>query len=281
MLRIIPRLDIKGPNLVKGIHLEGLRVLGSPDSFARYYYEQGADELLYMDVVASLYNRNSLNECITRTAKEVFIPLTVGGGIRIIDDIRQILKAGADKVAINTAAIKRPEFIKEAARRFGSSTIVVSIEVIKQEDGAYHCFHDNGREPAAMELKDWVVRAQELGAGELFITSVDHEGTGKGFDLNLLHYISDSIQVPFTVHGGAGKSEDIVELMRHFNPSGVAIASLFHYDAIKNIANSTNHEEGNRDFMLSGRKVQNIQATSIFELKRQLSDYGINCRKGL
>ena len=136
-IRIIPRLDIKGPNLVKGIHLEGLRVLGKPEDFAKYYYEQGADELFYQDVVASLYERNSLKDIISRTAKEIFIPLTVGGGIRTIDDIRNVLRAGADKVCINTAAIKNPDFIRQASRVFGTSTIVISIEVIKHSDGNY------------------------------------------------------------------------------------------------------------------------------------------------
>jgi len=134
-VRIIPRLDIKGPNLVKGVHLEGLRVLGRPEEFARHYYENGADELIYMDVVASLYGRNSLVDIVTRTAQQIFIPLTVGGGIRSVEDIRQVLRAGADKVAINTAAVRRPELITEAAHVFGSSTIVVSIEAIKQPDG--------------------------------------------------------------------------------------------------------------------------------------------------
>src|SRR3989338_2186132 len=151
-IRIIPRLDVKGPNLVKGIHFEGLRVLGKPEHFARYYYELGADELLYMDVVASLYNRNSLHDIVERTAKDIFIPLTVGGGIRTIGDIRGILRAGADKVSLNTAAIKNPEIIKEASKMFGSSTILVSIEAIKQTDGKYFAYTDNGREFTGIDV---------------------------------------------------------------------------------------------------------------------------------
>ena len=145
-IRDSPRLDIKGPNLVKGIHLEGLRVLGDPSRFAKFYYEQGADELIFVDVVASLYQRNSLIEIIKNTANNIFIPLTVGGGIRTINDIKNVLRAGADKVAINTAAINNPEFIKIAAREFGSSTIVISVEVIRHSNGDYYCFTDNGRE---------------------------------------------------------------------------------------------------------------------------------------
>ena len=144
-VRLIPRLDIKGPNLVKGIHLEGLRVLGRPEHSARRYYEQGADELLYMDVVASLYQRNSLLDIVNRTAREIFITLTVGGGIRTLEDIQATLRAGADKVSLNTAALNNPELIREAAWRIGSSTIVVSIEAIRRPDGSYEAYTDNGR----------------------------------------------------------------------------------------------------------------------------------------
>ena len=155
-IRIIPRLDLKGPNLVKGIHLEGLRVLGDPSSFAKYYYENGADELLFMDVVASLYDRNSLHDIISETVKNVFIPITVGGGIRTLEDIKQVLRAGADKVCLNTAAIKNPEIIRKAALRFGSSTIVASIEAIKNEDEKYYCFTDNGREYTGIDVFSWL-----------------------------------------------------------------------------------------------------------------------------
>src|SRR3989338_4394841 len=145
-VRIIPRLDIKGPNLVKGIHFEGLRVLGKPEDFARYYYESGADELIYMDAVASLYGRNSILEIIEKTSKEIFIPLTVGGGLRNVDDIRKVLRAGADKICINTAAIRCPELIKEASEQFGSSTVVVSIEAKRKSDGTYEAYTDYGRQ---------------------------------------------------------------------------------------------------------------------------------------
>jgi cyclase len=151
-IRIIPRLDIKGPNLVKGIHLEGLRVLGKPEKFAQFYYENGADELFFQDAVASLYERNSLSNIISKTAREIFIPLTVGGGIRTIQDIKNVLRAGADKVSINTAAIKNPEFIKKASLTFGSSTVVVAIEAIKQSDGRYLAYTDNGREESGFEV---------------------------------------------------------------------------------------------------------------------------------
>ena len=153
--RIIPKIDIKGPNLVKGINLEGLRVLGKPQDFARYYYENGADELIFQDVVASLYGRNSLFDIIKKTADEIFIPLTVGGGIRNIDDIKSILRAGADKVSINTASHENPKFISEASNIFGSSTIVVCIEAIKQSNGDYLAFTDNGRNGTNKEIRAW------------------------------------------------------------------------------------------------------------------------------
>ena len=188
--RIIPRLDIKGPNLVKGIHLEGFRVLGKPEDFAKLYYEQGADELIYQDTVASLYQRNSLSEIISRTIKDVFIPITVGGGIRSLNDINKVLRAGADKVCINTSAINNPEFIKEASREFGSSTIVVAIEVCLEKDEKYLAYTDNGREFTGKEVQAWAKEIENRGAGEILLTSIDNEGTGKGFDLELINLIS-------------------------------------------------------------------------------------------
>ncbi|MAF20252.1 MAG: imidazole glycerol phosphate synthase subunit HisF, partial [Parcubacteria group bacterium] len=208
-IRIIPRLDIKGPNLVKGIHLEGLRVLGKPEHFAEYYYENGADELFYMDVVASLYGRNSLLHTIEKTSKNIFIPLTVSGGLRTLDDIRTALEAGADKVSINTAAIQRPELIKEASRKFGSSTIVISIEAIKKSDGYYEAYTDNGREKTGVDVFEWALRVVDLGAGEIMLTSIDQEGTGKGFDLELTKKVSESVPIPVIACGGAGKISHI------------------------------------------------------------------------
>lgn len=178
-LRIIPRLDIKGPNLIKGIHLEGLRVMGDPQEFAIRYYEAGADELVYMDIVASLYGRNNLSDIIRRTADQVFIPITVGGGIRSVDDARHILRSGADKVAINTAAIARPELVTEVARRFGSQAMVLSIEAKQVGPGKWEAYTDNGRERTGLDVIEWVKRGVELGAGEVLLTSVDREGDRK------------------------------------------------------------------------------------------------------
>tara|TARA_B100000795_G_scaffold95352_1_gene69927 strand:+ start:821 stop:1678 length:858 start_codon:yes stop_codon:yes gene_type:complete len=278
-LRIIPRLDIKGPNLVKGIHLEGLRVLGKPEAFAKFYYEQGADELFYQDVVASLYGRNSLQEIISRTAKEIFIPLTVGGGIRNIEDISNMLQAGADKVSINTSAISNPEFIGLASNIFGSSTIVISIEAIKQPDGSYIAFTDNGRNSSGKEVISWVKEIEQLGAGEILLTFVDKEGSGKGFDLVLAKQICDAVKIPVVIHGGAGNMRHVLDAVKDLPLSGVAIASLFHYDFILHNRQIDGYEEeGNIDFLKSNRVLSSIESKSIKELKLLLLDNNVLCR---
>ena len=280
IVRIIPRLDIKGSNLVKGIHLEGLRVLGKPELFARHYYETGADELIFMDVVASLYGRNSLHEIIQRTAKEIFIPLTVGGGLRTIDDIRAVLRAGADKVFLNTAAIKRPEFIREAAQKFGSSTIVVSIEAKRFADGHYEAYTDNGRESTGVDVFEWATRVVELGAGEILITSIDQEGTGKGFDFELTKQIADAVNVPVIACGGAGQSAHVSQVIQEANANAVCVASMFHYgfvDLMRQHA-ADYASEGNTEFLKSGSSFSKVQPLTVAELKAYLMKAGISCR---
>lgn len=279
-LRIIPRLDIKGPNLVKGVHLEGLRVLGKPEQFARHYFENGADELLYMDAVASLYGRNSLLEIVERTAGAVFIPLCVGGGLRSIDDIRTVLRAGADKVSVNTAAMNRPELISECAASFGSSTIVVSIEVIRQTNGRFECFTEGGREATGVEALEWSVRAAELGAGEIVVTSVDHEGTGRGFDLELTRAIADAVPIPVIAHGGAGDADDVVAVIEEGHADAVAVASIVHYDALKSLEVSEEDfaQEGNLAFRRRGGTFSRIDPVSLADLKRHLTEHGIEVR---
>ncbi len=278
-VRIIPRLDIKGPNLVKGIHLEGLRVLGKPEDFAKYYYEHGADELIFQDVVASLYERNSLHEIISRTAKNIFIPLTVGGGLRSIDDIKQVLRAGADKVSLNTAVIRNPNFIKEASLKFGSSTIVVAIEAIKQPDGRYFAFIDNGREETGIEVVSWAQKVEELGAGEIVITSVDREGTGEGYDFELIKKIADAVGIPVIAHGGASNINNVKEAITIGHADALAIASIFHYHVAEQFSNNgDSKEEGNTAFLKSGRNFGIIKPSSIEEVKEQLLESGISCR---
>ncbi len=279
-VRVIPRLDIKGPNLVKGIHLEGLRVLGKPERFAQHYYENGADELFYMDAVASLYNRNSLNDIIRRTAQEVSIPLTVGGGLRSVDDIRDVLRAGADKVAINTAAIARPELIREAANKFGSSTIVVSIETIRQPNGTHMAYTDCGRNETGLDAYEWALRAAELGAGELIITSVDREGTGKGYDLALTRRISEAVSIPVIACGGAGSIDDVRAVITEGKADAISIASCLHYDFLKTYdALGENYSgEGNTEFLKKQRGFGKINGFSLPGLKQHLYDSGVDCR---
>lgn len=278
-LRIIPRLDIKGPNLVKGIHLEGLRVLGKPERFARYYYEQGADELLFMDVVASLYQRNSLLDIVARTAREIFIPLTVGGGLRAIDDIRMALRAGADKVSLNTAAINRPELVREAVHRFGSSTIVISIEAIRKPDGSYEAYTDNGRESTGVNALEWAVRAAELGAGELLVTSIDREGTGRGFDLELTRKIAGSVPIPVIACGGAGKVSHVYDVVVDGKADAACLASVLHYNFAKHPDSGDDFSaEGNTEYLKSRRSFSKIQDATLLEIKEYLISRGVPCR---
>lgn len=277
-VRIIPRLDIKGPNLVKGIHLEGLRVLGKPEAFARHYYETGADELMYQDVVASLYNRNSLKDIISRAARNTFIPLTVGGGLRSVQDIRDVLRAGADKVALNTAVVKDPSLLTRASRTFGSSTIVVTIEAIRQADGSYFAFTDNGREQTGLEVVSWAKRVEELGAGEICLTSVDREGTGRGYDIELIGSVTKAVSIPVIVHGGAGKPEDVV-LAAQEGASAVAFASILHYDFIHRRENVESFEgEGNDTFLRAGRQFMQMKTAGLSEIKELLAERGLDCR---
>lgn len=278
-VRVIPRLDIKGPNLVKGIHLEGLRVLGKPETFARHYYEHGADELVYMDVVASLYERNSLTDIVERTSREIFIPLTVGGGLRTIDDIRTVLRAGADKVSLNTAAIAQPSIITEASRRFGSSTILVSIEAIRQPDGSWECHTDNGRQATGLDALAWAVRAVELGAGELMVTSIDREGTGEGYDLELTRRIAESVPVPVIACGGAGSPADVLAAVTEGRADAVSMASILHYGCLGVCQESDFAAEGNVEF-LSGRRTPfgKIVPCELDDVKRALAEGGADVR---
>ncbi|QQR81172.1 MAG: imidazole glycerol phosphate synthase subunit HisF [Deltaproteobacteria bacterium] len=228
-VRMIPRLDVKNNTVVKGIHLEGLRVVGNPVELAVKYYQEGADEILYMDAVASLYERNSLLPIVKDTAKSVFIPMTVGGGVRTLDDIRNLLNAGADKVAINTAAIKRPEFIREASHKYGSQCIVLSIEA-KKLGSKWEAYMDTGREATGVDVLEWAEKAVSLGAGEILITSIDHEGMKKGFDIDLIQEISKRVEVPLIACGGAGNSQHVIEAIQSGHADAVACASLFHYN---------------------------------------------------
>jgi imidazole glycerol-phosphate synthase subunit HisF len=229
-VRIIARLDIKGPNLIKGIHLEGLRVIGSPGEHALRYYLQGIDELIYMDCVASLYGRNHLGGIVSAAAKDIFVPMTVGGGIRSVEDATQILRAGADKVAINTAAVSNPQLVTDIARRFGSQCMVLSVEAKQVGRERWEVYTDNGRERTGLDVVEWVKRGVALGAGEVLLTSVDREGTRKGFDIALVRAVAAEVSVPLIASGGMGKPEDLVDVVRKGGADAVAMADILHYE---------------------------------------------------
>lgn len=227
-IRLIARLDVKGENLIKGVHLEGLRVIGAPQEFAKRYYEQGADELIYIDIVASLYGRSNLIDIVRRTANDVFVPMTVGGGVRTVEDVGNLLRAGADKIAINTAAVRRPELITEVARKFGSQCMVLSIEAKRHGAGHWVVYTDCGRERTGVDVLEWARSGVEMGAGEIFVTSIDMEGTRKGFDLELTRAIASSVNVPVIASGGYGQLTDLHKVVNS-GVDAVAFADALHY----------------------------------------------------
>ena len=263
-IRIIPKLDIKGPNLIKSIQFDGHRVLGTAEQFAEIYYKEGADELIYQDTVASLYQRDSLKKIISATAKKVFIPITVAGGIRSLADMKNLLRAGADKIAINTAAVDNIDLINKGAIKFGSSCIVSSLEVFRKEDGKFEIWKDYGRERTSIDAIEWSKRVVDSGAGEILLTSIDREGTGEGYDLELTETIATSVTVPVIASGGAGNREHIKDVVKIGNADAVCAASLFHYNywksidkerlvAYKNELRMGKHIDiGNVDFLLNG-----------------------------
>jgi imidazole glycerol-phosphate synthase subunit HisF len=276
-VRVIPRLDIKGSDLVKGIQLEGLRVLGCPEQFARHYYETGADELIYLDVVASLYGRNSLLDIVTRTSRELFIPLTVGGGIRSVEDVRAALCAGADKVALNTAAVRRPELIREAAQRFGSSTIVLSIEA-KHTASGYEAYTEGGRERTGLEVVRWAKQATELGAGEILLIAIDRDGTGSGFDLELVRSVCHAVSVPVIASGGAGTLCHVCDVVGR-GADAVGLGAILHYAAAPELwSQREGNVQGNVDFLSAGRRFGRIEPARLEVCKQALDRAGWRCR---
>jgi imidazole glycerol-phosphate synthase subunit HisF len=227
--RLIARLDIKGPNLIKGVRLEGLRVIGSPNEHAVRYYRQGADELIYMDCVASLYGRNSLGDIVQEAARDVFIPMTVGGGIRSTDDARHLLRCGADKIAVNTAALAKPALITEIAQQLGRQCMVVSIEAKQTGPSRWQAYFNNGRDGSGRDVLEWAREAVALGAGEILLTSVDREGTRKGFDAALIQSVADVVEVPVIASGGMGQPEHVIDAVQHGHADAIAVADALHY----------------------------------------------------
>ncbi|MCT7614599.1 imidazole glycerol phosphate synthase subunit HisF [Aliarcobacter butzleri] len=248
--RIIAKLDVKPPYVVKPVHFEGLRKIGTPQELAKKYYEQGADEVMYIDIVSSLYQRGIIFEEIEKTANELFIPFGVGGAVRGIEDFSKLFHYGADKVLINTYAVQEnPNIINQAAEIFGSQAVVVNIEA-KEWDNWYECYTDCGRVQSNKNVLEWVKEVEQRGAGEILLQSVDKDGRKRGFDLELAKKVVESVNIPVVIASGAGKLEDIKELIEYAKPSGVAIASMLHYDL-----------------------------TNIKEIKKYLSDNGIEVSK--
>jgi len=228
--RIIPCLDVKDGRVVKGVNFVGLKDAGDPVEVAKRYNEEGADELTFLDITASHEERDTIVHIVEQVAKEVFIPLTVGGGIRVLDDIYRLLAVGCDKVSINSAAIKRPEFINEGAKRFGSQCIVVAIDVKKTGD-QYNVYLNGGRVDTGINALEWAKEVVDRGAGEILLTSMDADGTKAGFDLSITEQISRSVNVPVIASGGAGTMEHIKEAFEHGADAALA-ASIFHYKEI-------------------------------------------------
>ncbi len=228
-VRIIPCLDVKDGRVVKGVNFVDLRDAGDPVEQAKVYDTAGADELCFLDITASHENRDTLLDVVSRTAEQCFIPVTVGGGVRTVEDIRNLLLAGADKVSINTAAVKRPEFVREAAEKFGSQCIVVAVDPKQVAAGRYEIFTHGGREPTGIDAIEWVQRMENYGAGEILLTSMDRDGTRDGYDIPLTRAVADVVSIPVIASGGVGTLEHMVEGVRDGHATAVLAASIFHF----------------------------------------------------
>lgn len=228
-VRLIAHLEIKGQNVIKGIGMEGLRPVGSPDALMQRYFEQGADELILTDTVASLYGRNHLVDLVRSASERIFVALTVGGGVRSVADFHRLLSGGADKVSLNTQALKTPELITEAARVFGAQCVVASVQA-KHKNGVYEPFGDNGRERTRREVVAWCRELQERGAGELLLTSIDRDGSARGLDVELIRSVSDAVSIPVIAAGGGRDADDIAAAVEHGGANAVALAHVLHFD---------------------------------------------------
>lgn len=230
--RLIARLDVKMQHLIKGVHLEGWRKMGNPQERAQLYAAQGADELLYMDVVASLYGRNNLGDIVRNVAEHVFVPITVGGGIRDLKAVRELLAVGADKVAVNTAATQNPDILREISDTYGSQATVLSIEAKKLPNGGWEAMTDNGRNHTHLDVVAWAVKGQKLGAGELLITSIDQDGTGRGMDIDLITKVAREVDIPVIACGGVNTAQHVVDVLKNPDVSAVAVAKALHKNTL-------------------------------------------------
>ena len=231
-LRVIARLDVKDESLVKGIQYEGLRKLGDPHDFALRYYQQGIDELVYLDTVASLYERSNLSGILERTTRDVFIPITAGGGVRSVEDMAALLRAGADKVAVNTAALRDPKLLTQCAQAFGRQCVVLSVQAKRRPGGGWEAYYDNGREHSGRDVLEWVREGTERGAGEIFLTSVDQEGFQRGMDQELIAAVTAQVDIPVISAGGADGARSL-EMASENGADAVALGSVLHYGKVK------------------------------------------------
>ena len=229
-MRVIARLDIKNEWVIKGIHLEGLRKVGKPNDMALSYYDAGIDEIVFMDAVASLYDRNNLFGIIEQACRKVFVPITIGGGLRSVEDVSRALGAGADKVVINTGAVRRLGLVEDIANSFGSQCLIGSIEAKRMPGGRWEVYIENGREPTGLDVVEWANRLEGAGIGEILLTSIDQEGTGQGFDVDLVETVQNATSRPIIVSGGYGKPDHIDQLFQSVVPSAIAFASTLHYE---------------------------------------------------
>ncbi len=227
--RIIPCLDVKNGRVVKGVHFVNLKDAGDPVEIASYYNQSMADELVFLDITASSDARNIMLDVVKRTAEQVFIPLTVGGGIRTIEDFRKILSAGADKISVNSAALKRPELIKEAAEKFGNQCVVVAIDAKVRANGGFDVYLNGGRVNTGRDAVEWALEAEELGAGEILLTSMDCDGVKNGYDISLTKTIASQVKIPVIASGGAGKKEHFYDVLTEGQADAALAASLFHF----------------------------------------------------
>lgn len=229
--RVIARLDVKGPNVVRGIHLEGLRVVGTPEEMAVRYAAGGIDEIVFIDTVATLYGRNNMIPVVERTAERVFVPMTVGGGVRTLKNVDELLRAGADKVSVNSQATRRPEFITEIAERFGAQCVVATIEAKKRpgNPAGWDVMIENARERTGLDVIDWAARVARLGAGEILLTSIDRDGKRNGVDLELTRLVSEAVPVPVIASGGPGNLTHVACALQHTGARAVALGTLLHF----------------------------------------------------
>lgn len=249
MKRLIARLDIKNQHVIKGIQMDGQRIVGDPSELASKYYEAGIDEIFYLDTVASLYGRENMTAIVEQVAQSIFVPLTVGGGIRTLDDARLTLRSGADKVAMNSAAVRNPKLLQEVSTAFGSQCVVLSVEA-KRVENDWEVFTNNGRDRTGVFVGKWIESAQEFGVGEVFITSVDRDGTKRGLDLDLKKFVRSSTDLPVIGSGGFGSVQDFYQALHEADLDGVCVGAALHSGTVE-----------------------------INQLRNQLADFGVNMRK--